>query len=59
MTGSIILGTRDGANIEIGEEIGENNIFFFGKTVDQVAKIREDLKNGKKKLCRSKIGRML
>jgi len=47
MTGSIILGTRDGANIEIGEEIGESNIFFFGKTVDQVAKIREELKNGK------------
>ena len=48
MTGSIILGTRDGANIEIAEEIGENNIFLFGKRVDEVSQIREELKNGKR-----------
>ena len=47
MTGSIILGTRDGANIEIGEEIGKDNIFFFGKNVEEVGKIREELKSGK------------
>ena len=48
MTGSIILGTRDGANIEIAEEIGENNIFLFGKKEDEVTMIREELKNGKR-----------
>ena len=48
MTGSIILGTRDGANIEIAEEIGENNIFLFGKKVEEVAVIREEIKNGKR-----------
>ena len=48
MTGSIILGTRDGANIEIAEEIGENNIFLFGKKVEEVTQIREELKNGKR-----------
>ena len=48
MTGSIILGTRDGANIEIEEEIGENNIFLFGKKVEEVNNIRDELKNGKK-----------
>ena len=48
MTGSIILGTSDGANIEIAEEIGENNIFLFGKKVDEVTQIREELKNGKR-----------
>ena len=48
MTGSIILGTRDGANIEIAEEIGDTNIFLFGKKVEEVQKIREELKNGKK-----------
>ena len=47
MTGSIILGTRDGANIEIAEEIGENNLFFFGKNVDEVQRIRQNLKNEK------------
>jgi len=48
MTGSIILGTRDGANIEIAEEIGENNIFLFGKKVEEVVQIREDIKNWKR-----------
>ena len=55
MTGSIILGTRDGANIEIGEEIGEDNIFFFGKKVEQVGKIREELKNGKRNYIDPKL----
>ena len=48
MTGSIILGTRDGANIEIAQEIGEDHIVFFGKTVNDVNMIREELKNGKR-----------
>ena len=55
MTGSIILGTRDGANIEIGEEIGEDNIFFFGKNVEQVGIIREELRNGKRNYVDPKL----
>ena len=47
MTGSIILGTRDGANIEIAQEIGEDHIVFFGKKVNEVNIIREELKEGK------------
>ena len=47
MTGSIILGTRDGANIEIAEEIGEDHIIFFGKNVDEVQRIRQNLKTEK------------
>lgn len=41
MTGSLIIGTRDGANIEIAEEIGEENVYFFGKTVEEVEEIRQ------------------
>ena len=48
MTGSIIIGTHDGANIEIAEEVGEDHIFFFGKEVNDVTKIREQLRNGKR-----------
>ena len=48
MTGSIIIGTHDGANIEIAQEVGEDHIFFFGNKVDDVARIREEIRNGKR-----------
>ena len=46
MTGSLIIGTKDGANIEIAQEIGEDNIFFFGKVVQDVDGLRRDLWKG-------------
>ena len=48
MTGSIIIGTHDGANIEIAQEVGEDHIFFFGNKVDDVSRIREEIRNGKR-----------
>merc|ERR1719238_672187 len=46
MNGGLIIGTMDGANIEIREECGNDTMFIFGALEDQIPQIKARAKEG-------------
>jgi starch phosphorylase len=42
MNGALTIGTLDGANVEIREQVGADNFFLFGKTADEIATLHRD-----------------
>ena len=53
LNGALTIGTLDGANIEIRDAVGADNIFIFGLLADEVAELRRAGRDGSRAIASS------